>query len=685
MLLSTGSSSAGPIELGVRFALDDQFSGPVKRMQDALKGMTGEYKSLQDNLRAARTMSVGMAAAGMGLTMGMASAVRDGAEFIYMMKSVEAVSSASADQMDRLNEKAVQIGRETMFYPKDIAEGMRFMAMAGQKAETIHKTISAATNLAGATLTHLGGKMGAADIMTNALKAFGWEAERSAEMSDILVLAANNANVTLTDLGNSIRYVAATSRNLNIPVQETTGFLMTLGNAGIQASMAGVAVENMYRYLAASLSKFSTKRATEAWKTLGIPKQALVDAKGNLKPMVEVLDMIRTGLAGRGSVDTQNILRDIFGVRGLRSAATVLRNLDEAKGFIDMLNDPANAGTAANKMETMMDNIRGSILRFSSAFDGLKVKFTKVIEGPLRFWLESGAKVFIAIERFIDTGFGSWLVKIGASAIIASTAIWSLRAAFTALAYAVRTLNVSYGAMRASTGIAMSTFMGKVMPHKAKLNPVTMYRTTPGTSYARTQGGGLIKHIGGRAYSVSPEGGVKRMSNTAAFRYGGPISRTPPSLGAPFAHRPAVNALIQRPAISAMARMGGGAAMLGRGLMAVVGGWPGLALIGLSIGIPMLVNHLGNNTRAVQENTDAMKNAAKTATSSDLYAVLAQKRMVDLVEIISQHLDVLVKDRKMDMKAVIQALENNDMGKLVEFLGTNIFPNNPSNLQMIPQ
>jgi len=141
-------------------------------MSSALKGYKDEFNAFQENLRAARNVALGVAAAGAAATVGMYRAAMEGAEFLYVMKGVEAITEATNVQMANLKTLAIGLGRETMFMPEDIASGMRFMAMAGQDALTIQKTMTAATNLSGATMTTLGGKMGGADIMTNALKAF---------------------------------------------------------------------------------------------------------------------------------------------------------------------------------------------------------------------------------------------------------------------------------------------------------------------------------------------------------------------------------------------------------------------------------------------------------------------------------------------------------------------------------
>jgi len=771
MLLS--GTSQTPIDLGVRFFLRDQFSGQVERMKSSMQGLRGEFTAFQDNLRSARSISTSIAAGGAAMLMGMGSHIAQGADFLYMMRSVEAITDATSSQMQTLSEQAIRVGRDTMFFPKDIAEGMRFMAMAGQDALTINKTIESATNLAGATLTQVGGKMGAADILTNALKAFGWEAERSAEMSDILVLATNNANVSLNDLGNSIRYVAATSRNLRIPVQETTGLLMSLGNAGIQASMAGVATENMYRYLAMSLSEFSTKRATSAWATLGIDKSALKDSRGNLIPIVDLLGMIKSRMANMGSVDQQNVLRDIFGVRGLRAAATLINNLDEAQGFIAKLRDPANAGTAAEKMGLMMDSLQGSIWRVQSAWEGLKVGFAEATQGTLRPLLEGLASIVGGLSTIVKTPVGKFLVSFTMYAVAAITVVNTFRAAIIGLAYAFRTLNVSQANMAASVRGALAFAMGGNMAAAAAgrarnaAGASAMAANTFATFGTKATGGPRLTTIA--PLTLNPKGQSAILTKnqlasrdpnfyrpttiigrTSAARYEKPAPKpkptpfdskrgrlfrqkpslyTPPvvpvitprviptkplrlstpvhSVATPPPYKPrpfmppiamlasrsvasaaapriapglikpltlmaskgASSILAAGPAVSSMARTGAVLATVGRGILGLFGGPGMLAIMGISIGLPMLINHLSNNTKAVDKNTSVIEDAATTAIKTEYYALLANRTVAEAVTIIASNLSKLVDDRKMDMDKVVSLLESGNLDQLVQILG----------------
>ncbi len=654
MLLSS-SGSGGQIALGVRFYLKDQFSKPVRNMRTAMAGYRGEFQAFQENLRSARNVALGVAAAGAMATRGLYSAAMEGAEFLYIMKGVEAITEGTNQQMETLNSQAIKLGRATMFMPEQIASGMRFMAMAGQSATVIDQTIEAFTNLAGATMTPLGGKMGAADIGTNALKAFGWEAARSAEMSDILVAATTNANVSLLDLGNSIRYVSATSRNLQIPVQETIGLLMSLGNAGIQSSMAGTALENMYRYLARSLTGNASKKAREAWESMGIGRTDVTTAAGRFKPMVEILGMMNAAMEGMDPIEVQAIFRNIFGVRGVRGAATIARNLKEAGGFVGMLSDSSKiGGTAAEKMKIMMDSLKGSSDQLISAWKGVKVAFADATGKWLIPLMNGLKKIFIIITDIIKTPFGGFLASVTFAVVALTTVVASLAAAFLTVAYAMKSMTVSVGGMVGAIGIAkglMGFGSGALMA--AGLTPAANMAgvsTMAGANWAVAR-----SQLHSKSGNVSGLGGASRNAAGQFAKTPLPQRRAPLILGSPAA--PLTKGLSKTTSmLGRVARVGG------RFLGFMTGPW-GLAIMGVATAGTILYNTMQANTEAIKKNTFHL--AEKNLLPQEVWALIQGRKVGELVKELVDNIVLAREEAVISQERLASVLENRDMEEII--------------------
>lgn len=65
----------------------------------------------------------------------------------------------------------------------------------------------------------------------------------------------------------------------------------TLGNAGIQGSMAGTSIRNMADYLTQSITNPNFKGA-KALAKLGLGKQDFVDANGDLQDFAVILERL---------------------------------------------------------------------------------------------------------------------------------------------------------------------------------------------------------------------------------------------------------------------------------------------------------------------------------------------------------------------------------------------------------
>ena len=74
--------------------------------------------------------------------------IKVGGDFEAGMSQVEAISGATAEEMDRLTEKAKEMGAKTKFSASESAEAFNYMAMAGWKTEDMLGGISGVLDLA---------------------------------------------------------------------------------------------------------------------------------------------------------------------------------------------------------------------------------------------------------------------------------------------------------------------------------------------------------------------------------------------------------------------------------------------------------------------------------------------------------------------------------------------------------
>jgi len=563
-----GSSSA--IGIGVGMFLRDQFSGPARTIKANAKDLRKEVMEWEKSqLRTVRNINAAWAMTGAAAIRGMAQWTQVGAKFGYTMKFVEAVTKKAGPvthaELLKLDAMALKLGRSTMFTAQQVASAEHFMAKAGMSANEIITGLKSTVDLAGATGTALGGVGGAADIMTNIMRAFDIPTSQSKRISDILVTATNAANVTLPMLGESTKYAANTLHQLNVGLEDTAAMFMLMGNAGIQGSMAGTSVDNSFRYLSKTLTDFSTGRQSKALKILGLGIDDLKTKSGELKPVADIFKIIGQQAQGLGTLEKQGIVEAIFGVRGKRNALMMINSMANYDKLLKKVKEDS-PGEAARLMSEMMSSLQGNIMEATSAIETFKVAFTKGIEPVLKPALKLFTGIMDVLVGIINTPIigpglvtmvGSWVaIKTAATAYKAVKAglrlitmsnqsafsgrVRSTIAGYAQMSAAAKSYGMTSGAMSMAgmsprmAGMARYGSFGGALRARG-VQSVTPMSTRAGMRYmARFAGGGAgfaSKTMATQARWMSMYGSKLGMTARVGSKLVGPLSKMAPLLG----------------------------------------------------------------------------------------------------------------------------------------------------------
>lgn len=164
------------------------------------------------------------------------AAVKTAADFDSSMSNVAAISGSSAEDMDKLRERAREMGAQTKFSAKEAGDAMGYMAMAGWDAQQMYDGLPGIMNLAAASGEDLATT---SDIVTDALTAFGMEAEDSSHFADVLAQASSSANTNVALMGETFKYIAPVAGALGYSAEDAAVAIGLMANSGIKASQAG--------------------------------------------------------------------------------------------------------------------------------------------------------------------------------------------------------------------------------------------------------------------------------------------------------------------------------------------------------------------------------------------------------------------------------------------------------------
>lgn len=625
MAFTSGSPSAGQLEIGVALVLQDRFSNQAREASSVIRGLHRDAKNaIQANLTAVQSYANMASGVANSIMSTLTTTIETGADFIDMMTTVGAISGATENQMSGLSETAQTLGLRTMFMSRDIASGMKYLAMAGNDANQIQEMISGAAMMANATGMELGGKGGAADLLTNIMRTFKLEGQQAANIvGDQLTKTALSSNVSMLDLAEAIKYSAASMVTLKQQLPQVAAMIGTLGNAGIQGSIAGTSIRNMADYLTQSITNPNFKGA-KALAKLGLGKQDFVDANGDLQDFAVILEKIGTATQGLSTVDQNAVFKSIFGVRGMRAAVAIMR---DTEGYFDLLNQIQNnsAGFAEEVVGKRMETFAGKIEIVQSAVENLMTTFSKALDkNPIIMgFLDMVGWAISQLRDLMATPFGPWIAGFATIAAVGLKigSIWmGLRARWLLL-----------------NGDSQVSFRTMVRLMIGGWNQATI----SAQGYLNME----------RAIIAQREAGIRASAATVAAMGGMPAyyynGNTPAKMGANGRYyantgrgasgwTPVPAAMVTTTDASKMTRslMGGAGAAAGaasRGALASVGrgllgfgskiiglfmGPLGLAITGISIFGPMIYSAIKGNKSAQDENTRATNDLASAIKAS---------------------------------------------------------------------
>ena len=348
---------------------------------------------------------VSTALAGVG-----AYAVKMGSDFESAMSEVAAISGATAEDMDRLTEKAKQMGATTKFSASQSAEAFKYMAMAGWKTEDMLNGIEGIMNLAAASGEDLGVS---SDIVTDALTAMGYAAGDAGRLADVMAAASSNANTNVALMGETFKYAAPLMGAMNYTMEDTALAIGLMANAGIKGSQAGTSLRSM-------ITRLSTAPTDEVANTMAEFGISLTDSTGAMKPFREVMSDLRRELRGCDPEVQAYVASTLAGQEAMSGFLAIVNASD------DDFNKLANAidhstdgmGAAAEMAQKMQDNLQGDVTIMKSAMEGVGISIYEHLVDPLRDATQTGTKMFEQLNSAIADGGLDGLVQAAGDVLV---------------------------------------------------------------------------------------------------------------------------------------------------------------------------------------------------------------------------------------------------------------------------
>ena len=582
------NTSRSIVEVGVAMVLKDRFSQEAGKISGSFRTMMNDMNTWNRGIQvsASNTMDFGMQLVG-----GMARAYKYSAGVQNEVWTASKIAGATIAEQREMLQLAKDVNEITPLTASDVASGQRYLAMAGNKFDAIKEMIGPASKLASIFTMPVGQKGGVADLMTNIMSMYQIPMGEAARVTDDLYTAVTNANISLTDLAQSISYAGADMATAGVDLRQTAAAIGVLGDMGIQGSMAGTSLANMIRYLQLSLVN-QKKKGYNALADLGLSPDEFFDAQGNLIDLYTIYQKFAKAAVDLPSRIETPTFFNIFGVRGNRGMLPVLRDIASGRDKMGKIlaTYDQNIGAVNRLNEERLKTDAGVIDQFESSIENLTVTAGAALGRIFTPVLNVGNSIIKVINSISETWVGSFGLRVAATGVVVGTIV----AGFNTVRGIIRSVGYLQTIATASTE-GMSTATAKTNAQfvimEAHLRNISFMMSsiaaqTLGMGKSIPLSGGFFmgKDKRGRAYYRDSMG--RRVSQGTALGGTNLISTTVREGGKQAGKKLATSAALG----------------LGGRLMGLLGGPVGLAI---TIGLPLLIEVGSSLIKSVDRNTEA--------------------------------------------------------------------------------
>ncbi|KXZ40006.1 phage tail tape measure protein, TP901 family, core region [Alkalithermobacter thermoalcaliphilus JW-YL-7 = DSM 7308] len=379
-----------------------------KQMKKATREISYIGQTLQN---AGKTMTTRLTLPILGVG---AAVVKTSADFESSMSKVQAITGATGQDFKHLQETAKKLGATTMFSAKQSAEAMTYLGMAGYDTNQIIAAMPGLLDLAAASGADLATT---ADIVSDAMTAFGMSADKTSKFADLLASVSSKANTNVEMLGESFKYVAPVAGALGYKVEDVSLALGLMANAGIKGSQAGTTLRSAITRL--------TKPTAQASKLMHELGLEITDAEGNMLPFRDIIEQLRGKFSNLTAEQQAQYAATIFGQEAMSGMLAIINATDE--DYKKLIQATSNYTGEAKKMaDTMQNNLQGQLTKLKSALEGIAIQLgetlipiiSKVVDKIIVWvdWfanLDDSTKELILKIALVVAAIGPLLIVVG--------------------------------------------------------------------------------------------------------------------------------------------------------------------------------------------------------------------------------------------------------------------------------
>jgi len=397
-------------ESGRGLSLQGQISSITQELKTIDKGFgdsfrnVGNYKSAVSGAFGA--LKGGLAAAGIGLALdqisqALISSIKLFADFTNQVAILQAVSGASADEVAKLRDRALELGETTQFTASQVAQLQINFARVGFDTQAIDNATESTLDLALATGEDLAES---ADVVAATLGGYQLSARETKRVNDVLAQSFNSSALQLDTFRESTKNVAPVAASVGIQIEEATASIAALADVGIRGSRSGTALRRVFTDLGTESSKLSQE--------VGF----VVESSEDYARALDVLQEKQIGVSEATELVGREAATALTALVAQRdSVASLSQTFNEAGEAVDQYGNKVGAAAAAASI--VEDTLTGDINKFRSALEGFQLFFVDLFDNTIRGVVQGATSLFQPLQatvEFLFEAFRPLVDEVGA-------------------------------------------------------------------------------------------------------------------------------------------------------------------------------------------------------------------------------------------------------------------------------
>ena len=313
----------------------DGFNKNLYQAQKNLKGFAATSKGVFGGL----TQFTSYAAAFVGISTSIHSAVTANMEFEKSLSSLRSLTGVSADELNYFRTEAIRMGMDSTQSASQMVDAFKLigsqMPELLKNKEALTQTAEAAVVLAEAAELDV---PTAAKALTGALNQMGESSAHAAEYINILAAASQEGSADIPYLNKAIENAGGAASSTGVKFNELVAIIEAIAPKITDAASAGTNLRNIFLTLESS-------------------------ANQNLRPSVVGLSTAIDNLS-KMNLDAVQLTK-MFGKESVTAAIAILQEKD---AFDKLSQSIKNTNTAYDQAEINNDNLAGSIGKLQSSW-----------------------------------------------------------------------------------------------------------------------------------------------------------------------------------------------------------------------------------------------------------------------------------------------------------------------------